>query len=148
MAFTTVDERRSANNIATFGINSLLFIPLTSDGSFSTNDSENILGYWIGLNVEITESWTAPDISPYKSRFTFRRLGRSRDRVYRITVSDAIKWVISNAYLEAESTPDVVGHDPDGRIFRRLGTSRDRVYRITMSDAVKLVISKAYVEVG
>ena len=146
MAFTTVNERRSANNIATFGINSLLFIPLTSDGSFSTDDSENTLGFWIGLDVEITEAWTAPEISPYKKRHIFRRLGRSRDRVYRITMSDSIKWVISTAYLEAENTPGVIGHDPDGRVFRRLGSSRDRVYRISMNDAVKWVVSKAYVE--
>jgi hypothetical protein len=51
MAFDTVDLRRSALNLATFGITSLLFIPLTPDGSFSTDDSENALGFWIGLDV-------------------------------------------------------------------------------------------------
>lgn len=47
-------------NLATFGITSLLFIPLTPDSSFSTDDSENVLGYWIGLDVS-TEIIITPD---------------------------------------------------------------------------------------
>lgn len=40
-------------------------------------------------------------IGEYLSRAILRRLGSSRDRVYRITMSDPVKWVITNAFLEA-----------------------------------------------
>ena len=37
----------------------------------------------------------------YASRVLWRRLGRSRDRIFRITVSDPIKWALIDMYLKA-----------------------------------------------
>lgn len=38
----------------------------------------------------------------YKTRVIWRRLGRSRYRVYKLVVSDAIPWSLISAYLKAE----------------------------------------------
>ena len=38
----------------------------------------------------------------YKTRVRKQRLGRSRDRVYEVSVSDAIPWRITDAYLDLE----------------------------------------------
>lgn len=40
-------------------------------------------------------------IGEYKRRAIKRRLGSSRDRVYRLVMTDPVKWVINNAFLEA-----------------------------------------------
>lgn len=146
MAFETVNERRNALNLGLFGLNNLMFIALDPDGSFSEDDSENALGFYIGLDVEVSEEWTAPDVNIYKGRAQWRRLGQSRDRVYRIIVSDAVKWVITGAFIEGEPIQNETGNDSTGYSWRRLGRSRDRVYRITVSDAVKWVVSNAFVE--
>lgn len=37
----------------------------------------------------------------YKKRVVWRRLGRSRDRIYEVSVSDPIPWRLIDAYLEA-----------------------------------------------
>lgn len=50
-------------------------------------------------NTERTVS--AGKIGQYKRRAIFRRLGRSRDRVYEIAVSDPIPWRIIDGYVEA-----------------------------------------------
>lgn len=49
---------------------------------------------------EITSS--AGVVGNYTARARFTRLGRSRDRVYRITMSDAVPWVVSSAFVEVE----------------------------------------------
>ena len=50
------------------------------------------------------EHWTdIGRIGKYKTRAIWRRLGSSRDRVYKVTVSDPVKVVILGAYLEANS---------------------------------------------
>jgi hypothetical protein len=36
----------------------------------------------------------------YTKRVMFRRLGRARDRVYEISMSDPIPWRITDAYLK------------------------------------------------
>ena len=41
------------------------------------------------------------EIGEYKARAVWRRLGRSRNRTYRLTVSDPVKVVILGATLEA-----------------------------------------------
>jgi hypothetical protein len=51
----------------------------------------------------------------FKSRVEWRRLGRSRQRVYEISVSDAIPWRIVDAYLDA--TP---GYEPQERYAKQL----------------------------
>jgi hypothetical protein len=50
-----------------------------------------------------------------KKRVIWRRLGRSRDRVYEIAVSDAVPWRIIDAYLDA--TP---GYGPQERIVHEM----------------------------
>ena len=42
-------------------------------------------------------------IGKYKWRAVWNRLGVSRNRVYELTVSDPVKWVITSANLEAEA---------------------------------------------
>lgn len=44
----------------------------------------------------------AGKIGEYKKRIIWRRLGRSRDRVYEMNVSDPIPWRIVDSYLDAE----------------------------------------------
>jgi len=39
----------------------------------------------------------------YKKRVVWRRLGRARDRVYEITVSDPVDWAIIDGYLDVEA---------------------------------------------
>lgn len=141
MAFETVNERRNALNLGLFGLMSSLFIPLEPDGSFSDDDGENVLGYYIGL------AWTAPIFSPYKNKAVWNRLGFSRDRVYRIVFSDAVKIVIMNAFIDVESVKGNFGNNKDGFVWKRLGKSRDRIYRISTTSAIKWVISVAYIEV-
>ena len=41
-------------------------------------------------------------LGEYDTRVMFRRLGSSRDRIFRISISDPVKRVILGAYLEAE----------------------------------------------
>jgi len=54
----------------------------------------------------------------YKFRAILRRLGRSRDRVYEISTTDAIPWRLVNAYLKADA-----GYKPQERLatqFRKV----------------------------
>jgi len=49
------------------------------------------------------EHWTSiGQIGEYKNRARWRRLGRSRERIYRVTISDDVKTVIIGAHLEAQ----------------------------------------------
>jgi hypothetical protein len=41
-------------------------------------------------------------IGEYYTRAIYKRLGVSRDRIYKIVVSDSVKWVITNAFIEVE----------------------------------------------
>jgi hypothetical protein len=43
---------------------------------------------------------SAGKLGEYKKRVIWRRLGRSRDRVYELTVSDPIPWRVADSYLE------------------------------------------------
>jgi hypothetical protein len=62
------------------------------------------------------ERWiSAGQQGTYKTRCRFRRLGRSRDRVYEVVVSDPIPWRIVDAYLDAD--PDF---GPTERINKKL----------------------------
>jgi len=50
-----------------------------------------------------SEKWkSAGRIGEYKTRVKWNRLGTSRDRVFRIRMSDPVKWVILGGYLEVE----------------------------------------------
>lgn len=50
------------------------------------------------------EYWkSAGRIGDYLARVIFNRLGMSRDRVFRITMTDPVKWVITGARMDAES---------------------------------------------
>jgi hypothetical protein len=49
------------------------------------------------------ESWaSAGKIGQRSARVVWRRLGRSRDRVFEVVVSDPVKWVMLDAYLYVE----------------------------------------------
>jgi hypothetical protein len=162
MAFITVDYRRSANNIATYGVMALNFISLTPDGSFTTDDSENVLGFYIGVDVTVTapasltQNYVTPGaIGVYDARAIWRRLGSSDDRVYEFTFSDPVKWIITGAFIEVETIGTghiygrygAIGEYSKKQIWGRLGMSRDRIYEISMSDPVKWVITSAFIEV-
>lgn len=56
-------------------------------------------------------SMNAGQAGNFKTRAIWRRLGRSRDRVYEISCSDAIPWRIADAYLTASE-----GFTPSERI--------------------------------
>lgn len=45
----------------------------------------------------------AGQVGQYKKRVIWRRLGRSRDRIYEIIMSDPIEWRIVDAFLEVEA---------------------------------------------
>ena len=51
----------------------------------------------------------------FRKRCMWRRLGRARDRIYRITCTDAIPWRIVDAYLKAEP-----GFQPQQRLVDRI----------------------------
>lgn len=49
------------------------------------------------------EHWaSAGPVGQYAKRIVWRRLGRSRNRVYKLVADDAYPWRIVNAYVEAE----------------------------------------------
>ncbi len=52
---------------------------------------------WTNLVHQLTPG----SVGEYLKRVIKRRLGSSRDRVYRITMSDPVKWVVINAFIEA-----------------------------------------------
>jgi hypothetical protein len=55
-----------------------------------------------GGHVWGNEHWTGIGaIGDYKNRAVWRRLGASRDRIYRLTVTDAVKPIVLGAHLEA-----------------------------------------------
>lgn len=46
------------------------------------------------------EHWlTAGQIGAYETRMVWRRLGRARDRIFEITMSDPVAWRIVDAFL-------------------------------------------------
>jgi hypothetical protein len=48
-----------------------------------------------------SELWvSAGRLGEFKRRAIWRRLGRSRDRIYRVVVSDPVRWVLIDAHLE------------------------------------------------
>jgi hypothetical protein len=50
------------------------------------------------------EHWaTAGKIGAYKTRVRWTRLGRSRDRVYKVAMADPVKWSIIDGYAEVEA---------------------------------------------
>lgn len=81
-------------------------------------DAETGVGDITGLNPQINLSWSDDgghtwsseytsfmgQIGKYKTRLIWRRLGYSRDRIYRITCADAVKKVFIDAYEEAVKT--------------------------------------------
>ena len=48
--------------------------------------------HWAGIGA----------IGDYSNRISWRRLGRSRNRIYRVSITDAVKRVLMGAHLEAE----------------------------------------------
>jgi hypothetical protein len=50
----------------------------------------------------------------YRQRVLWNRLGRARDRVYEISVSDPVAWRIIDAYLEAD------GYQPSERLSKQI----------------------------
>lgn len=40
-------------------------------------------------------------VGEYRKRVIFRRLGQARDRIYRVSISDPVKRVITGAVLDA-----------------------------------------------
>ena len=49
------------------------------------------------------EHWvTTGKIGQYSQRAIWRRLGRSRDRVFELVVTDPVKWSMTGAYFDAE----------------------------------------------
>lgn len=62
--------------------------------SFSDDNGKT----WSNISYEMTPG----AVGEYSKRAIIRRLGASRNRVYRITVSAAVKWVISSAFIEVD----------------------------------------------
>lgn len=49
------------------------------------------------------EYWRSPGgVGEYKTRVRWNRLGRSRDRVFRIVVSDPCKWILTDAMIDTD----------------------------------------------
>jgi hypothetical protein len=59
-----------------------------------SDDGGHVWGneHWVGIGA----------IGEYKNRAVWRRLGASRDRIYRLTVTDAVKPIVIGAHLEAQ----------------------------------------------
>ncbi|NIP55847.1 MAG: hypothetical protein GWN61_09595 [candidate division Zixibacteria bacterium] len=50
-----------------------------------------------------SEHWrSAGKIGEYKQRLVWNRLGRSRDRRFKIAMTDPVKWVVLAAYADIE----------------------------------------------
>lgn len=54
----------------------------------------------------------------YGARVVFRRLGRARQRLYEVRVSDPIAWRFVSAYLKASPA-----YQPEERLARKLAKS-------------------------
>jgi hypothetical protein len=71
---------------------------------------------------DATKTWSndhmasAGALAEYRMRVIWRRLGRSRDRVYELVATDAVPWRIADAYLQA--TP---GFAPQERLLKQIG---------------------------
>jgi len=49
------------------------------------------------------EHWvSAGKVGEYRKRALWRRLGRSRKRLFRVTVSDPVKWALIDAFLQIQ----------------------------------------------
>lgn len=56
----------------------------------------------------------------FRRRVEWRRLGRSRDRIYEVSTSDAVPWRIVDAYLDV-SDPQGQGYKPVQRYAHQIG---------------------------
>jgi hypothetical protein len=66
-----------------------IMLQFSNDGGFTWSSEA-----WVGA------SKSAGAIGEYQERAKWVRLGSSRDRVYRISMADPVKWIIVNGYLE------------------------------------------------
>jgi hypothetical protein len=56
-----------------------------------------------GGHTWTNESWvSAGRLGQYTRRAVWRRLGRSRDRIFEVVVSDPVAWNLLAAYLQLE----------------------------------------------
>lgn len=90
--------RKTSNNDVVFkdgtftlnekGINPRVMLQYSDDGGFTWSNE-----YWR----------TVGKIGKFKDGVDFNRMGMSQDRVFRITVTDPVKWVITGARIDVES---------------------------------------------
>jgi hypothetical protein len=69
------------------GVNPLIMLQWSDDGGYTWSNEHHV---------------SAGEIGKYRTRARFNRLGTARDRVFRIAMSDPVKWVVLNAYAEVE----------------------------------------------
>jgi hypothetical protein len=82
-----IDLERGVGLITGQGINPQACLTWSDDGGFTWSNE-----YW----------GTPGEIGNYKTRLHWHRLGYSRDRVFRVTVSDPVKWVLIGARADIE----------------------------------------------
>lgn len=70
------------------GVDPKVMLQWSNDGGFTWSNE-----YWK----------SAGKIGEYNARVTFTRMGMSRDRVFRVTVTDPVKWIITDARIDVES---------------------------------------------
>ncbi len=78
-------------------------IPALLDGSGANRDPQIMLRWSDdGGKTWGNEHWTgAGQAGTYQTRAVWYRLGRARDRVYEVSVTDPVWWAIADAYLKA-----------------------------------------------
>ena len=103
---TSIRRIRTSPHIANSGLrliyNNLTFDYKTGVGDNTTVDPQLILEYSNdGGNTWSNQLYkSVGKLGQYNARVVFHQLGQSRDRVFRLTMSDNIDWAISGASLD------------------------------------------------
>jgi hypothetical protein len=79
--------KQKLNFIETSCPNPRVMLQWSDDGGYTWSNE-----YWVH----------AGKAGEFKSRIQFNRLGMSRDRVFRMTVSDPVKWIVVDARMDVE----------------------------------------------
>lgn len=70
------------------GVNPRIMLQWSDDGGYTWSNE-----YWVSVGKQ----------GNYRSMVNFHRLGMSRDRVFRVTVTDPVRWVFCGASIEASA---------------------------------------------
>jgi len=72
-------------------------------GDYTTTDPQIMMRFRDDAGLWSNEKWRSIGaLGKYRTRIVWRRLGRSRDRVYEIKITDPVKAVVLGAYIDVQ----------------------------------------------